>query len=58
MKKEIKLTDALFNQQIGEKGVAPPIITWQERCVTGDIAGSVMILREDNCGSWWPLRLD
>jgi hypothetical protein len=59
-KKEIKLTDALLNQQTGEKRrfVTTPIFNWQERRVAGDKAGTCMIRREDSCGSWWTLMLD
>ena len=58
MKKEIKLTDALLNQQTGQQRRHKPTFTWQERCVTGDRAGTGTILREGSCGIWWPLRLN
>jgi len=38
--------------------VTTPIFTWQERYVIDDRAGTGMILREDSCGSWWPLGRD
>ena len=55
--KKMKLTDVLLNQQIERRNVTTPIFTWQDRCVTGNRAGTTKVLRKDSYGSWWPLRL-
>jgi hypothetical protein len=37
--------------------VTTPIFRWRERCISGEWVGTGNILREDSCGSRWPLRL-
>jgi hypothetical protein len=39
--------------------ITTPIFTYEDRYVAGDRRGaSVRILREDSCGSSWPLKID